>query len=349
MSLKLENIKVNIGENEILHDINLDIKEGEFISLLGQSGCGKSTLLKTIAGLNELKEGKITLFGEQIQNKEPHKRGTVIVFQDLRLFPHLSVEKNIAFAMNLKKISKKEQKIMVRKLLKDVQLEGFENRKIKELSGGQMQRVALARALAANPKILLLDEPFSGLDEKLREEMGKLVKSLQIESKITMILVTHDKNEALQLSDKIALMIDGNIIQYDNPYNIYSFPISKEVANYFGKNNYFLGRVENNTFICDDFKINCNKMNGLYEAMVRPSSITINKDKKEFEIKDINYFGDSIEVILNKNEKEVIVKSSIDILNKDYFKLGNKVGIDIKEELISYFKYDKEELEAERG
>ena len=149
MSLKLENIKVNIGEKEILHNINLDIKEGEFISLLGQSGCGKSTLLKTIAGLNELKEGKVILFGEEIQKKEPHKRGTVIVFQDLRLFPHLSVEKNIAFAMNLKKIPKKEQNQVIKKLLKDVQLEGFENRKIKELSGGQMQRVALARALAA--------------------------------------------------------------------------------------------------------------------------------------------------------------------------------------------------------
>lgn len=349
MSLKLENIKVNIGEKEILHNINLDIKEGEFISLLGQSGCGKSTLLKTIAGLNELKEGKVILFGEEIQKKEPHKRGTVIVFQDLRLFPHLSVEKNIAFAMNLKKISKKEQQQVVKKLLKDVQLEGFENRKIKELSGGQMQRVALARALAANPKILLLDEPFSGLDEKLREEMGRLVKNLQIKNKITMILVTHDKNEALQLSDRIALMMKGDIIQYDNPYNMYTSPISKEVADYFGRNNYFVGKVENNIFKCDDFQLKCDKSEGLYEVMIRPSSITINENNKDFKIKNINYLGDYVEVILSKNEKEVIVKSSVDILNKDYFKLGNKVGIEIKKESISYFKYDKNELNVERG
>ena len=349
MSLKLENIKVNIGEKEILHNINLDIKEGEFISLLGQSGCGKSTLLKTIAGLNELKEGKVILFGEEIQKKEPHKRGTVIVFQDLRLFPHLSVEKNIAFAMNLKKIPKKEQNQVIKKLLKDVQLEGFENRKIKELSGGQMQRVALARVLAADPKILLLDEPFSGLDEKLREEMGRLVKNLQIKNKITMILVTHDKNEALQLSDRIALMMKGDIIQYDNPYNMYTSPISKEVADYFGRNNYFVGKVENNIFKCDDFQLKCDKLEGLYEVMIRPSSITINENNKDFKIKNINYLGDYVEVILSKNEKEVIVKSSVDILNKDYFKLGNKVGIEIKKESISYFKYGKNELNVERG
>ena len=206
MSLKLENIKVNIGEKEILHNINLDIKEGEFISLLGQSGCGKSTLLKTIAGLNELKEGKVILFGEEIQKKEPHKRGTVIVFQDLRLFPHLSVEKNIAFAMNLKKIPKKEQNQVIKKLLKDVQLEGFENRKIKELSGGQMQRVALARALAANPKILLLDEPFSALDFQTRLNVCDDVSSIISKENKTAILVTHDISEAISLADRIIIL-----------------------------------------------------------------------------------------------------------------------------------------------
>ena len=259
------------------------------------------------------------------------------------------MEKNIAFAMNLKKIPKKEQNQVIKKLLKDVQLEGFENRKIKELSGGQMQRVALARALAADPKILLLDEPFSGLDEKLREEMGRLVKNLQIKNKITMILVTHDKNEALQLSDRIALMMKGDIIQYDNPYNMYTSPISKEVADYFGRNNYFVGKVENNIFKCDDFQLKCDKSEGLYEVMIRPSSITINENNKDFKIKNINYLGDYVEVILSKNEKEVIVKSSVDILNKDYFKLGNKVGIEIKKESISYFKYGKNELNVERG
>ena len=337
MSLKLENIKVNIQGNEIIHNVDLEVNKGECISLLGPSGCGKSTLLKTIAGLNELKEGKIILFGKEIQEVAPEKRGTVIVFQDLRLFPHLSVQNNIAFAMNLKKVAKKEQKEVINKLLKDVQLEGFGHRKIKELSGGQMQRVALARALAAKPNILLLDEPFSGLDEKLREEMGQLVKNLQVENNMTMILVTHDKNEALQLSDRIALMKHGDIIQYDKPYNMYTSPISKEVADYFGRNNYFLGKVKDKVFKCEYFESTCDEKDGNYEAMIRPSAIIIDENKKDFIIKEINYLGDTVEVMLNKNKTDILVKTSADILNRDYFKVENKVGIKIKEKEISYF------------
>ena len=337
MSLKLENIKVNIQGNEIIHNVDLEVNKGEFISLLGPSGCGKSTLLKTIAGLNELKEGKIILFGKEIQEVAPEKRGTVIVFQDLRLFPHLSVQNNIAFAMNLKKVAKKEQKEVINKLLKDVQLEGFGHRKIKELSGGQMQRVALARALAAKPNILLLDEPFSGLDEKLREEMGQLVKNLQVENNMTMILVTHDKNEALQLSDRIALMKHGDIIQYDKPYNMYTSPISKEVADYFGRNNYFLGKVKDKVFKCEYFESTCDEKDGNYEAMIRPSAIIIDENKKDFIIKEINYLGDTVEVMLNKNKTDILVKTTAEILNRDYFKVENKVGIKIKEKEISYF------------
>lgn len=340
MSLKLENLKVNMGGNEILHNINLNINSGEFISLLGPSGCGKSTLLKTIAGLNDLQKGKVILFGNEIQNMPPEKRGTVIVFQDLRLFPHLSVEKNIAFAMTLNKINKQNQKKVVSKLLKDVQLEGFEKRKIKELSGGQMQRVALARALAANPNILLLDEPFSGLDEKLRLEMGQLVKKLQRENNMTMILVTHDKNEALQLSDKIALMMHGDIIQYDKPYTIYSSPVSKEVADYFGRNNYFIGEVVKDIFKCNNFQLNCDKKDGKYEIMVRPSSIEIDEKKKDYEISEITYIGDFVEIVLSKNKEKILVKSSSKILSNNYININNKVGIKISEEEVSFLKFE---------
>lgn len=340
MSLKLENLKVNMGGNEILHNINLDMNSGEFISLLGPSGCGKSTLLKTIAGLNDLEKGKVILFGNEIQSISPEKRGTVIVFQDLRLFPHLSVEKNIAFAMNLNKINKQKQKEVVSKLLKNVQLEGFEKRKIKELSGGQMQRVALARALAANPDILLLDEPFSGLDEKLRLEMGQLVKKLQRENNMTMILVTHDKNEALQLSDRIALMMHGDIIQYDKPYNIYSSPISKEVADYFGRNNYFVGEVVKNIFKGHNFKLNCDKKDGKYEIMVRPSSIEIDEKKKDYEISEIIYIGDFVELVLRGKNEKILVKDSSKILSNNNIKVNNKVGIKIREEEVSFFKFE---------
>ena len=338
MSLKLENIKVNIQGNEIIHNLDLEVKKGEFISLLGPSGCGKSTLLKSIAGLNDLTEGRIILFDKEIQNIVTEKRGTVIVFQDLRLFPHLSVEKNIAFAMNLKKIGKREQKEIVRKLLKDVQLEGFENRKIKELSGGQMQRIALARALAAEPNILLLDEPFSGLDEKLREEMGQLIKKLQIENNMTMILVTHDKNEALQLSDRIALMMHGDIIQYDNPYDMYTSPKSKEVADYFGRNNYFEGVVKDNIFKNEYFEISCDSEDGKYEAMIRPSNILIDENKNDFVIKEISYLGDYVEIGLRNDKKEILMKSNVDILSESFCKIDNKVGLKIKNEKVSYFE-----------
>lgn len=209
MSLKIENLSIKLQKEEILHDVSLEIKEGEFVSLLGASGCGKTTLLKSIAGLLETEDGSISIDGQKMDHVAPEKRGTVIVFQDLRLFPHMTVEKNISFALQLKKVPKKEQKKRVEKLLEDVQLSGYGDRRMKEMSGGQLQRVALARALAAEPKVLLLDEPFSGLDEKLRMEMGALVKRLHQEWKLTTILVTHDKREALQMSDRIALMSGG--------------------------------------------------------------------------------------------------------------------------------------------
>ena len=190
MELKIENLEVTLQKNKILNRVSLTVKSGELISLLGASGCGKSTMLKSIAGLLDIEKGRICLDEKEIQNMAPEKRGTVIVFQDLRLFPHMTVEKNIAFPMELKKVPKARQKEIIKKLLEDVQLPGFEKRKIKEMSGGQMQRVALARALACEPSVLLLDEPFSGLDEKLRLEMGALVRKLQKERKITTILVT---------------------------------------------------------------------------------------------------------------------------------------------------------------
>ena len=245
MELMINNLKVKLQKEEILHGINLIIEDKSFVSLLGASGCGKTTLLKSIAGLLETDSGDILIDGESIIKLLPEKRGTVIVFQDLRLFPHMTVEQNICFPMELQKIAKEQQKETVTKLLESVRLAGYEKRKIRQLSGGQRQRVALARALAANPKILLLDEPFSGLDEQLRLEMGELVKRLHKEWGITTVLVTHDKKEALQMSDKIALMDKGNVLQYDTPENIVSRPATKEVEEYFGKAGY-LKRTEEN-------------------------------------------------------------------------------------------------------
>ena len=251
MELTIDNLKVKLQKEEILHGINLVIEDKSFVSLLGTSGCGKTTLLKSIAGLLETDSGDILIDGESIVKLLPEKRGTVIVFQDLRLFPHMTVEQNICFPMELQKIAKEQQKETTARLLESVRLAGYEKRKIRQLSGGQRQRVALARALAVNPKILLLDEPFSGLDEQLRLEMGELVKRLHKEWGITTVLVTHDKKEALQLSDKIALMSRGDVLQYDTPENIVSYPVSEEVENYFGKAGYVKRTKENDNEVLE--------------------------------------------------------------------------------------------------
>ena len=248
MSLRITELSVDLQKNSILKHINLEINTGEFISLLGASGCGKTTLLKSIAGLLDVKEGDIQINGKSIVKLPPEKRGTVIVFQDLRLFPHMTVEQNIRFAMDIKKASKEAKKKRVAELLHAVQLDGFEKRKIREMSGGQKQRVALARALAADPKILLLDEPFSSLDENLRCEMAELVRKLHREMGLTVVMVTHDKEEAMKVSDYIALMKDGEVLQYDNPEVMFYHPVSKTVADYMGQTNYIRGKVSGGRF-----------------------------------------------------------------------------------------------------
>lgn len=266
MSLSIENLKVVLQKKEILHGVSLDTKEGEFISLLGASGCGKTTLLKSIAGLLEVEEGEIEIRGKSILAVPPEKRGTVIVFQDLRLFPHMTVEKNIMFPMELRKVPKEEQRKRVKRLLEAVQLDGFEKRKMREMSGGQIQRVALARALAADPMVLLLDEPFSGLDEKPRGEMGRLVKKLHEEWKITTILVTHDIREALQMSDRIAWMDAGNILQYDTPQELIEHPANEKVKEYFGRMDYVEGIVKDGRFKSGLFEAEVDLPDGEYQA-----------------------------------------------------------------------------------
>ncbi len=278
MSLKITDLYIDLQEDEILKGVNLEIKSGEFVSLLGASGCGKTTLLKSIAGLLEVKSGDISLDGTSIVNLAPEKRGTVIVFQDLRLFPHMTVEQNIAFAMELKKISKEEQKKKVAELLEAVQLPGFEKRKIREMSGGQRQRIALARALAADPKILLLDEPFSSLDENLRYEMARLVKKLHKKMGLTAVMVTHDNAEAMKVSDRIALMQAGNVLQYDTPEEMFYHPLSKPVADYMGQSNYISGVVKDGMFQSPVVSFETEKEDGEYELMVRPSAVNLTHD-----------------------------------------------------------------------
>lgn len=324
MSLTIKELCVDLQKTRILKNINLEIRTGEFVSLLGASGCGKTTLLKSIAGLLETQEGDIRIDDTSITNLAPEKRGTVIVFQDLRLFPHMTVEQNISFSMDLKKIPKKDKQAQVGELLKAVQLEGFEKRKIREMSGGQRQRVALARALAADPKILLLDEPFSSLDENLRCEMADLVRKLHHEMGLTVVMVTHDKEEAMKVSDRIALMKAGEVLQYDKPERMFYHPESRVVADYMGQTNYIFGKVENGRFVSRAVSFETQKAEGEYELMVRPSAITLTVDETErmYQIEEVMFEGETAEILLKYADEKLTVW----LLHRDWMKLGVKTG-----------------------
>ena len=203
MRLSITDLNVELNNTPILKDVSLGIEEGEFVSLVGPSGCGKSTLFKAIAGIVPVKSGEIVLDGEKLNDVPAYKRGIVIVFQDMRLFPNMTVSENIAYPLKIKGVDRLERKARTEELLADVQLEGLGDRRVHQLSGGQQQRVALARAIAAEPRMMLLDEPFSALDEELREDMRQLIKKLHNEFHMTTLMVTHDINEARLMSDRI--------------------------------------------------------------------------------------------------------------------------------------------------
>lgn len=241
--VKIQNVNKYYGENHVVHDLNLDIKKGEFLTLLGPSGCGKTTTLRMIAGFEIQTDGLILVEQEDVKNTEAYHREVNTVFQNYALFPHMTIFDNVAFGLTMKKISKQEIRTRVMEILDLVQLQGFENRKPSQLSGGQKQRVAIARALINRPKVLLLDEPLGALDLKLRKQMQFELKKLQKKLNITFVYVTHDQEEALTMSDRIAIMNQGCLEQLASPREIYQKPKSKFVADFIGESNLFYGVV----------------------------------------------------------------------------------------------------------
>ena len=282
--LSCENLELELDKKKILKDISLEVHSGEILALLGESGCGKSSLLKAMLGLYPLSKGKIFFQGKEIQNLPSHKRGISVVFQDLRLFPHLNVGENVGFSLELQKVPKAERKKKVEELLKLVQLEGYSDRRIDSLSGGQMQRVAIARALAMNENILFLDEPFSALDPNLRREMGDFLLELQKQENLTVVLVTHDQEEALRLAHRIALMKDGEILQVDEGEKLYYAPVNEYVARFMGKGNSILGRVENGVFSCPYFSFPVEKEEGNYTFFFRERQLSFTGEIAEKQI-----------------------------------------------------------------
>ena len=264
--LKLDSLCKSFGSNCILSDISMRIEEGEFVSILGPSGCGKTTLLKLIAGLEAPDSGSIFINGVCCNNVPAQKRGAVMVFQDYGLFPHMTVKQNIEFGLRARKIPRVERTEKIANMLELMQLSDKSAFCPGELSGGQKQRVALARACVLEPNVLLLDEPFSNLDTSLKDAIYEFVLMLQRKLGITTIFVTHDKEESFMLSQRVAVILDGRIQQFDTPKQIYSNPRTRQVADFIGEVNYFKGNVLDGVFGCHL---------GRFNAAARPDGAAI--------------------------------------------------------------------------
>ena len=241
--LELKGIHKSFGGVPVLNGIDLRAAQGEFITLLGSSGCGKTTTLRIIAGLESPDQGRVLLEGKDMTDAQPNKRDVNTVFQNYALFPHMNVEQNIGYALKIRKRPKGEIQAEVKRMLELVQLEGFERRKPGELSGGQKQRVAIARSLINRPKLLLLDEPLGALDLQLRRQMQQELKRLQKKLGITFIYITHDQEEALNMSDRIAVMRDGRFDQIGTPSDVYDSPRTSYVARFVGEANIVRGKA----------------------------------------------------------------------------------------------------------
>lgn len=244
IKLKCEDIYKTFDENEVLKGISFQAQEGEFVSLLGPSGCGKSTMLRIICGLETPDKGSVMVSGQVVTYQKPEKRNIGMVFQNYALFPSMNVAKNVGYGLKMKHVPKDEIAKRVSEALELVHLSGYEKRPISKLSGGEQQRVALARALVVKPDILLLDEPLSALDRKIRGEMQVEIRNIQQKVGITTIFVTHDQEEALTMSDKIILMNGGKIEQAGEPWNIYNRPVSVFASDFLGKANLLKGMLQ---------------------------------------------------------------------------------------------------------
>jgi spermidine/putrescine transport system ATP-binding protein len=335
----LIDVEKSFGKNKVVKKMNIDVKKGEFLTLLGPSGCGKTTTLRMIAGFEEASSGTIKVQGENIEDKEPFERDVNTVFQNYALFPHMSVFDNIGYALKIRKKSKDEIKRRVNEMLNLVQLNGYEKRKPEALSGGQMQRVAIARALINNPKVLLLDEPLGALDLKLRKQMQVELKRLQKKLGITFIYVTHDQEEALTMSDRIAIMNGGIIEQLASPSEIYDRPITRFVAGFIGESNIFDGEVVkvDNDIIdvktpAGDIRVKGDnfKVGEKIHVSIRPEYVKVGTDTVEGfnlkgKIKDFIYMGTVLKTAVDMKDNTEIKYSRFE--KDDDFKEKDSVYI----------------------
>jgi spermidine/putrescine transport system ATP-binding protein len=327
-----------------LDNVSVTINENEFFTLLGPSGCGKTTLLRLIAGFDFPTDGQIMLYGEDIAVLPPYKRPVNTVFQNYALFPHMSVAQNIGFGLEMLNKPKAEIDARVAEMLRLVRMEDLKDRKTSQISGGQQQRVALARALAPKPKVLLLDEPLSALDYKLRKDMQIELKRLQHETGITFIFVTHDQEEALTMSDRIAVMSKGKILQVGSPHDIYDRPAVRFVANFIGETNFLSGVVKPSTKGLMKVKLAAGaeieaaadegaKPTGTVTVVVRPehaSLVSLKQGDFQGVISNIVYFGTDTHFHVHLDDNTDFMVRAQNSAGSDLkFSKGQKVGVAI--------------------
>ena len=344
--ISFENVNKFYEDTHVLKNINFEIEKGKFYTLLGPSGCGKTTILRIIAGFTDVSNGKVTLNGEDVTKLPPNKRKVNTVFQDYALFPHMNVFENIAFGLRLKKTPENIIKEKVADALKMVQLSGYENREISQMSGGQQQRVAIARALVNEPEVLLLDEPLSALDLKLRTDMQYELRELQQRLGITFIFVTHDQEEALAMSDEIFVMSKGEIVQSGTPVDIYDEPINRFVADFIGESNIVDGVMKEDylvefvgkEFECADAGIRPNEK---VEIVIRPEDLSltsIDKGKLTVEVDTQLFRGVHYEIICyDENGNEWMIHSTRKA------EVGSKVGLYFEPHDIHVMRFGESE------
>lgn len=344
--ISFENVNKFYEDTHVLKNINFEIEKGKFYTLLGPSGCGKTTILRIIAGFTDVSNGKVTLNGQDVTNLPPNKRKVNTVFQDYALFPHMNVFENIAFGLRLKKTPENIIKEKVADALKMVQLSGYENREISQMSGGQQQRVAIARALVNEPEVLLLDEPLSALDLKLRTDMQYELRELQQRLGITFIFVTHDQEEALAMSDEIFVMSKGEIVQSGTPVDIYDEPINRFVADFIGESNIVDGVMKEDylvefvgkEFECADAGMRPNEK---VEIVIRPEDLSltsIEKGKLTVEVDTQLFRGVHYEIICyDENGNEWMIHSTRKA------EVGSKVGLYFEPHDIHVMRFGESE------
>ena len=346
--VELKHVGKRYGDTQVLKDVNIEIEQGKFYTLLGPSGSGKTTILRAIAGFLDVSEGEVLFDGKRINDVPANQRKVNTVFQDYALFPHLNVFDNVAFGLRLHRMSKETIKTKVTDALKMVRLQGYADREISELSGGQQQRVAIARAIVLEPQVLLLDEPLSALDAKLRKDMQYELRELQERLGITFLFVTHDQEEALALSDEIFVMNDGQVQQSGTPVDIYDEPVNHFVADFIGESNIiqghmikdFLVEFNGKQFECADAGMRPNEP---VEVVLRPEDLDItaaDAGKVNVEVDTQLFRGDYYEIVAyDQLKNEWLIHST------DPAKDGETVGLTFDPEDIHVMRLNESEEE----